>query len=66
MNMQLRLPEELHARLKEAAEQDAKSINAEVVTAVEDYLARRQTAKAREFARMVAERDAALLARLAE
>lgn len=64
--MQLRLPDELHARLKAAAEQDAKSVNAEAVIAIEDYLARRQTAQAREFARMIAVRDAALLARLAE
>ncbi len=66
MNMHLRLPDDVHTRLKAAAEEDGNSVNSEAVTAISDYLARRQTARAREVAARIAERDAELLARLAE
>ncbi|MFE3451995.1 toxin-antitoxin system HicB family antitoxin [Nonomuraea sp. NPDC059194] len=64
--MQLRLPDEVHQRLKDAAAEDGVSANTEAVTAIEDYLARRQTDKARAFAKMIAERDAELLERLSQ
>ncbi|WP_306368809.1 toxin-antitoxin system HicB family antitoxin [Nocardiopsis sp. CC223A] len=66
MNMHLRLPDDVHARLKAAAEEDGNSTNAEAVIAITDYLARRQTARVRELAREIAREDAELLARLAE
>lgn len=55
-----------HDRLKAAAAEDGASVNSEAVTAIEDYLSRRQTRKAREFAKMVAVRDAELLDRLSQ
>ncbi|WP_017603485.1 Arc family DNA-binding protein [Nocardiopsis alkaliphila] len=66
MNMHLRLPDDVHAQLKQAAEEDGNSVNTEAVTAISDYLARRQTARVREVAREIAKEDAALLARLGE
>ncbi|GAA1437603.1 YlcI/YnfO family protein [Nocardiopsis tropica] len=66
MNMNLRLPEDVHARIKEAAEEDGTSVNSEVVTAVREYLARRQTERVRRHALDIAQEDAELLARLAE
>ncbi|GAB2492251.1 hypothetical protein GCM10026982_16030 [Nocardiopsis aegyptia] len=64
--MHLRLPDDIHTRLKAAAEEDGNSTNAEAVTAIADYLARRQTAQVRKLAREIAQEDAELLARLAE
>lgn len=64
--MHLRLPDDVHAQLKQAAEEDGNSVNTEAVTAISDYLARRQTARVREIAREIAKEDAALLARLGE
>mgnify|MGYP001360982964 CR=1 FL=1 len=64
--MHLRLPDDVHAQLKQAAEEDGNSVNTEAVTAISDYLARRQTARVREVAREIAKEDAALLARLGE
>ncbi|MFE1169431.1 Arc family DNA-binding protein [Nocardiopsis sp. NPDC058789] len=66
MNMHLRLPDDVHERLKQAAEEDGHSVNSEAVTAISDYLARRQTARVRDIARRIAEEDAELLARLGE
>ncbi|MFD3685573.1 Arc family DNA-binding protein [Nocardiopsis sp. NPDC058631] len=66
MNMNLRLPEDVHARIKEAAEEDGNSVNSEVVLAVREYLARRQTERVRQYALEIAQEDAELLARLAE
>ncbi|MES0835299.1 MULTISPECIES: Arc family DNA-binding protein [Nocardiopsidaceae] len=66
MNMNLRLPEDVHARIKEAAEEDGTSVNSEVVLAVREYLARRQTERVRRYALDIAQEDAELLARLAE
>lgn len=64
--MHLRLPDDVHAQLEQAAEEDGNSVNTEAVTAISDYLARRQTARVREVAREIAKEDAALLARLGE
>lgn len=64
--MHLRLPDDVHAQLKQAAEEDGNSVNTEAVTAISDYLARRQTARVREIAREIAKEDAELLARLGE
>ncbi|MEV0805109.1 Arc family DNA-binding protein [Micromonospora sp. NPDC050200] len=61
------LPDTLHERLKELAEEERRSMNATIVVAVEEYVAARsQRAKVRDFARDVAERDAELLRRLAQ
>lgn len=66
MNMNLRLPDDVHTRLKAAAEEDGTSTNSEAVTAISDYLDRRQTKQVRDLAREIAREDAELLARLAE
>lgn len=64
--MNLRLPEEVHARLKAAADEDGTSTNSEAVTAISDYLDRRQTKQVSDLAGQIAREDAELLARLAE
>ncbi|MBP2705941.1 Arc family DNA-binding protein [Microbispora sp. RL4-1S] len=64
MELRLRLPDELHGRLRVTADEDGASLNSEIVTAIEEYLARRQTKTVRAIARRVAERDAELLDRL--
>ncbi|MEU3016314.1 Arc family DNA-binding protein [Nocardiopsis sp. NPDC007018] len=61
--MRLRLPDEIHEWLRQAAEADGNSVNSEAVT---DYPARRQTDKVRDIARRIAQEDADLLARLGE
>jgi hypothetical protein len=66
MNMQLRLPDDVHAMLRAAAEEDGNSVNSEAVIAISDYLSRRQTARVREIARGIAKRDAKLLEMLAQ
>lgn len=45
MAMTLRLPAELDAELRAAAEEDHRSVHQEVVHAVETYLALRETAE---------------------
>ncbi len=45
MAMTLRLPEHLAAELREAAEQDHRSLHQTVVLAVEEWLAARETAE---------------------
>jgi predicted transcriptional regulator len=61
------LPEELHAQLKQVADEDRRSMNAIIVVAVERYVAARShRARVRELARDVASRDAELLDRLAQ
>lgn len=61
------LPDELHEQLKQAADQDRRSMNATIVVAVERYIAeRRHRARTRDLAREVVRRDAELLDRLAE
>jgi predicted transcriptional regulator len=61
------LPEELHAELKQVADEDRRSMNATIVVAVEQYVAARShRARVRELAKDVADRDAELLDRLAQ
>ena len=61
------LPEELHAQLKQVADEDRRSMNATIVVAVEQYVtARSHRARVRELAVDVASRDAELLDRLAQ
>jgi predicted transcriptional regulator len=60
------LPEELHAQLKQVADEDRRSMNATIVVAVEQYVsARSHRARVRDLAKDVASRDAELLDRLA-
>jgi predicted transcriptional regulator len=60
------LPDELHAALKQIADDEHRSMNATIVVAVEQYVAvRSHRAKVRELAADVAQRDAELLDRLA-
>jgi hypothetical protein len=66
MNMRLRLPDDVHAGVRQAAEEDGNSVNTEVVIALKEFLASRQTEKVRRYALETAEEDAELLARLAE
>ncbi|WP_435108320.1 Arc family DNA-binding protein [Nocardiopsis synnemataformans] len=66
MNMHLRLPEDVHAEIREVAEEDGNSVNTEVVIALKEFLANRQTERVRQYALEIAEEDAELLARLAE
>ena len=60
------LPDELHALLKQVADQERRSMNATILMAVEQYVAERShRARTRELAAEVARRDADLLDRLA-
>jgi predicted transcriptional regulator len=60
------LPDELHALLKQVADQERRSMNATILMAVEQYVAERgHRARTRELAAEVAHRDAELLDRLA-
>jgi hypothetical protein len=65
MNMHLRLPDDVHAGIREVAEEDGNSVNTEVVIALKEFLANRQTERVRQYALEIAEEDAELLARLA-
>jgi predicted transcriptional regulator len=61
------LPDELHARLKQVAEAEHRSMNATIVIAVEQYVdERHRRARVRALAHDVAQRDAELLNRLAQ
>ncbi|WP_214110778.1 Arc family DNA-binding protein [Acrocarpospora catenulata] len=66
MELRLRLPDEVHSRLRVVAEEDGNSLNTEIVIAIEEHLARRQTSAVRAIARKVAQRDAELLHRLSQ
>ena len=66
MELRLRLPDEIHSRLREVANEDGNSLNSEIVIAIEEHLVRRQTSAVRAIARKVAQRDAELLDRLAQ
>ncbi|WP_304451827.1 CopG family transcriptional regulator [Nocardiopsis sp. YSL2] len=66
MDTQLQLPEDVHTALQAAAEEDGNTVDTELVTAVKDFLERRQAQKVLERVKMTTERDASLLARLAE
>jgi hypothetical protein len=60
MNVNPRLPEDVHARIEE---EDGTGVNSEAVTAVREYLARRRTERVRRYALDIAREDAELLAR---
>lgn len=66
MAMTLRLDEEREAKLRLVAEEEAKSMHAVVVTAIDDYLARRNVKQFEQLADNIIDRHATLLARLAE
>ncbi|MEV6152289.1 Arc family DNA-binding protein [Nonomuraea sp. NPDC052129] len=66
MDLRLRLPDEIHSRLRTVAEDDGKSLNAEIIIAIEEFLERKQTSTVRAIARKVAQRDAELLDRLSK
>ncbi|MFI5488048.1 hypothetical protein ACIBXA_01465 [Micromonospora echinaurantiaca] len=66
MAMTLRLDEDREARLRLVAEEEDRSMHAIVVTAIDDYLARRNARRFEELADEIIERHATLLARLAE
>ncbi|MEO3858887.1 Arc family DNA-binding protein [Acrocarpospora sp. B8E8] len=66
MELRLRLPDEIHARLRVVADEDGNSLNSEIVIAIEEHLARRQESAVRAIARKVAQRDAELLHRLSQ
>ncbi|MEU4551378.1 hypothetical protein [Micromonospora violae] len=66
MAMTLRLDDEGERRLRLAAEEEGRSMHAVVVTAIEDYLARRNAKEFSGLADEIIERHATLLARLAE
>jgi predicted transcriptional regulator len=61
------LPDELHERLKQLADDEHRSMNATIVVAVAEYVsARSRRARVRDLAGDVVQRDAELLRRLAE
>ncbi|MDG9678408.1 hypothetical protein ABZ777_17335 [Micromonospora parva] len=66
MAMTLRLDDEGERRLRLVAEEEGRSMHAVVVTAIEDYLARRNAKEFGDLADEIIERHATLLARLAE
>ncbi|WP_435108318.1 CopG family transcriptional regulator [Nocardiopsis synnemataformans] len=66
MDMHLHMHDGLHALIREAAEEDGVSVEAAVVTAVEDFVAGRQTREAPERTGETAEQGAGPLRHLAE
>ncbi|MDG4794159.1 hypothetical protein [Micromonospora sp. WMMD1082] len=66
MAMTLRLDDERERRLRLVADEEERSMHAVVVTAIDDYLARRNARQFGELADEVIQRHATLLARLAE
>ncbi|MEU7843299.1 hypothetical protein AB0B39_20355 [Micromonospora sp. NPDC049114] len=66
MAMTLRLDDERERRLRLVADEEARSMHAVVVTAIDDYLARRNAKEFGDLADEIIERHATLLARLAE
>jgi predicted transcriptional regulator len=66
MAMTLRLDDERERRLRLVANEEDRSMHAVVVTAIDDYLARRNARQFDELADEIIERHATLLARLAE
>ncbi len=64
--MHLHMHDGLHALIREVAEEDGVSVEAAVVTAVEDFVASRQTRRVLEHAGETVEQDAEPLHRLAE
>ncbi|WP_234582351.1 ribbon-helix-helix domain-containing protein [Micromonospora sp. MH99] len=66
MAMTLRLDDERERRLRLVADEEGRSMHAVVVTAIDDYLARRNAKEFGDLADEIIERHATLLARLAE
>ncbi|WP_410814457.1 hypothetical protein [Micromonospora sp. 067-2] len=66
MAMTLRLDDERERRLRLVADEEGRAMHAVVVTAIDDYLARRNAKEFGDLADTIIERHAALLARLAE
>ncbi|WP_433115766.1 hypothetical protein [Micromonospora sp. CA-246542] len=66
MAMTLRLDDERERRLRLVADEEDRSMHAVVVTAIDDYLARRNAKEFGDLADEIVERHATLLARLAE
>ncbi len=66
MAMTLRLDDERERQLRLVSDEEERSMHAVVVTAIDDYLARRNARQFSELADEVIERHATLLARLAE
>jgi predicted transcriptional regulator len=64
--MTLRLDDERERRLRLVANEEDRSMHAVVVTAIDDYLARRNAKEFGDLADEIIERHATLLARLAE
>jgi hypothetical protein len=64
MAMNLRLTKDVQGRLRTAADEDGLSMHAAIVIAIDEYLARRQTAIVRGIAREIIARDAELIDRL--
>ncbi len=64
--MHLHMHDGLHALLREVAERDGVSVEAAVVTAVEDFVASRQTRRVPEQSQEPVERDAGRLRPRAE
>ncbi len=64
--MTLRLDDERERRLRLVADEEGRAMHAVVVTAIDDYLARRNAKEFGDLADTIIERHAALLARLAE
>lgn len=64
--MTLRLDDERERQLRLVADEEARSMHAVVVTAIDDYLARRNAKEFGDLADEIIERHATLLARLAE
>ncbi|MCG5468808.1 hypothetical protein LADH09A_002707 [Micromonospora sp. LAH09] len=66
MAMTLRLDDDRERQLRLVADEEARSMHAVVVTAIDDYLARRNAKEFGDLADEIIERHATLLARLAE
>jgi predicted transcriptional regulator len=61
------LPDGLHERLKQLADEEHRSMNATIVVAIEEYIsAHSHRARVRDIASEIAGRHAELLRRLAE
>lgn len=66
MAFTLRLPDDINEELRHAAEEEGRSMQAVAVTAISDYLRRKQLDHVRAVARRIATRDRALLGRLGD
>ncbi|KAB1942312.1 CopG family transcriptional regulator [Micromonospora sp. ALFpr18c] len=66
MAMTLRLDDDRERQLRLVADEEARSMHAVVVTAIDDYLARRNAKEFGDLTDEIIERHSTLLARLAE